>query len=494
MKQLRYTLLALRDLLLSAGPAVLLVLGLAWGAYHWLNPNPPKRVVLATGPEQSAYDAFGRSYAQALAREGIELVLRRTDGSSDNLALLREGEVDLAFVQGGTAVLTEDDQANLTSLGSLFVEPLWLFYREAAARQHLKQPTVSHLSQMKGWRINAGAEGSGVPQLFEQILDVNRLIGKDFVLSRLKQTPATVAFLDGQLDALVFASAPESPMVQMLLQTPHVRLMGFAQSEAYARRLGYLQPVVLPQGVVDLAANIPSHDVRLIAPTTSLVARADTHPAVLQLMTQEALALHSPASWFSRAREYPSLAHAELPLSPEAVRAVNGGGVPFLQRYLPFWLANLIERMWLAMGLILALALPLSRVVPPLYTLRIRSRVFRWYAELRDIEERAGTLRSEPATAAPLPSAENADKLLAELDELEAKAGLMAVPLAYADELYALRGNIQMVRKKISSHGRQVGQGDLPPAVSTAQATMGGEAPPGDQPPPSSPTDSTQQS
>ncbi len=471
MKKLRYTLMTLRDLLLSAGPPVLLVVGLVWLAYWWLNPNPPKRVVLATGPAQSAYDAFGQRYAQALAREGITLVLQPSQGSSENLALLREGTVDLGFVQGGTGVLTEDDQASLTSLGSLFVEPLWLFYREAAARQHAKSPTVSHLSQMKGWRINVGSEGSGVPQLFSSILDANRLNNKDFKLSFLRQTPATVSFLDGRQDALVFASAPESPMVQMLLQTPGVKLMNFAQSEAYARRLGYLQPVVLPQGVVDLAANVPAHDVRLIAPTTSLVAKADTHPAVLQLMSQAAMALHSPPSWFSHAREYPSLAHAELPLSPESVRAVNGGGVPYLQRFLPFWLANLVERMWLAMGLIVALALPLSRIVPPIYTLRIRSRVFRWYAELRDIEARAGTLHTsiapvelgEPKVSHPLPSQADhtvAEKrqaaLLAELDQLEATAGMVAVPLAYADELYALRSHIQMVRKSIVRSGQGV--------------------------------------
>lgn len=458
MSKLRYTLLSLRDLLLSAGPSLLLVLGLVWLAYWWLNPNPPKRVVLATGPEQSAYDAFGQRYAQALAREGIELVLLRTQGSSDNLQMLRSGQADLGFVQGGTAVLGEEDQTSLLSLGSLFVEPLWLFYQEQAVQQRTPgQSSLSHLRQMKGWRVNVGSDGSGVPQLFEHILSVNRLSGKDFKLSNFRQTPATVAFLNGHLDALVFASAPESPMVQMLLQTPGVRLLNFPQSEAYARRLGYLQPVVLPQGVVDLASNVPSHDVRLIAPTTSLVARADTHPAVVQLMTQAALALHSPASWFSRAREYPSLAHAELPLSPEAVRVVSGGGVPYLQRYLPFWLANLVERMWLAMGLILALALPLSRVVPPLYTLRIRSRVFRWYAQLRDIEERAGTLRADgagtadPSTlvASDAPGACDTTALLQELDELEVKAGHMAVPLAYADELYALRANIHMVRKKI---------------------------------------------
>jgi len=232
--------------------------------------------------------------------------------------------------------------------------------------------------------------------------------------------------------------------VQMLLQTPGVGLMDFAQSEAYARRLGYLKPVVLPQGVVDLANNVPARDVRLIATTTSLVARADTHPAVLQLMAQAAVDLHGGAGWFSQAREFPNLGHAELPLAPEAVRALSGSA-SFLQRYVPFWLSNLVERMWLAMGLILALALPLSRIVPPLYTMRIRSRVYRWYAELRDIEDRAMPSAGNPVG----PVGERVPALLSELDALEVKAGQMVVPLAYNDELYALRGHIHMVRKKL---------------------------------------------
>ncbi|GAB4091051.1 TAXI family TRAP transporter solute-binding subunit [Hydrogenophaga soli] len=426
--------LAVWALLWSAGPVLLLVLAAMGAAYWWLNPTPPKRVVLATGPGQSAYDTFGQQYAKALALNGIELVLRPTEGSSDNLALLRSGEVDLAFVQGGSDTLTDDDRDQLVSLGSLFVEPVWVFYRGAVNR-------FSHLQQLKGQRVNVGTPGSGVPQLFNSLLDANHLAPADYRLSGLTQTPATVAFLQGEVDALVFASAPESPLVQMLLLTPGVRLMNFAQSEAYSRRFAYLKPVVLPQGVVDLAGNRPSRDVRLIAPTTSLVARADTHPAVLQLMAQTAVKLHGGASWFSTAREFPNLTHAELPLAPEAARA-QAGGIPFLQRLLPFWLANLVERMWLAMGLILALALPLSRVVPPLYTLRIRSRVFRWYAELRDIEERAAAV---PDGSTP-DGAANA--VLAELDELERKAGRMVVPLAYADELYALRSHIQLVRKR----------------------------------------------
>jgi TRAP transporter TAXI family solute receptor len=440
---IRYTLLSLRDLLASIGPFALLTLLLLALAYWWLDPNPPKRVVLATGPAQSAYDEFGKRYAQALARYGITVELLPSQGSSANLELLRTGQADLGFVQGGSADIGYDDEEAITSLGSLFVEPLWLFYREDSSVRLKQSPTIRSLSDLTGWRVNVGTAGSGVPRLFSTLLDVNRIDRQQLQLSELEQTPATVAFLDGQIDALVFASAPESLMVQMLLQSPGVRLLDFTQSEAYSRRFGYLTPVVMPQGVVDLSKNIPDRDMHLVASTTGLLAGAKTHPAILQLFAQTATNLHSGGSWFNRAREYPSLEHSEVPISPEAVRAIKSGP-PFLQRYLPFWLANLVERMWLAMGLILALALPLSRVVPPLYTFRIRSRVFRWYAELRSIEQRVTDGGDTPPPV---------DELIEQLDRLESRVEQVVVPLSYTDELYALRSNIGLVRRKLQRKG-----------------------------------------
>ncbi len=436
--RLRLSLLSLRDLLASVGPFVLLTAALLWLAYWWLNPNPPKRVVLATGPEQSAYDSFGQRYAEALAAYGIEVELLPSDGSADNVALLRSGRADLAFVQGGSGHIQREDEERLQT----FVEPLWLFYHEAAAQRLNGTARLNALTELRGWRISVGTEGSGVPQLFRRLLEANRLEPAEVHLSELAQTPGTVAFLEREVDALVFASAPESPLVQMLLLTPGVRLMNFQQAQAYARRFGFLTPVVLPQGVVDLADNRPPEDLQLVASTTSLIARHDTHPAILQLFAQTALDLHGPPGWFNRTREYPNLQLAELPVSPEAERAIRNGK-PLLQRYLPFWLANLVERMWLAMGLIIALVLPLSRILPPLYSFRIRSRVFRWYAELRDIETRA---EAEMAAIA---------ELLRELDELEHRAEKISLPLAYTDELYALRHHIELVRQRLHRLGEQ---------------------------------------
>ncbi len=442
---LRYTLLSIRDLTLSVGPFLVLAIALLALAYLWLDPTPPKRVVLATGPAQSAYDEFGKRYAKALTNRQIEVVLLPSEGSSANLQLLREGKADLGFVQGGSIGGSDgtdnpgmqNQDSSVESLGSLFVEPVWLFYREEAAKKVNASATLSTLAELKGLRVNVGTAGSGVPNLVDKLLDINRIDPSSIKKSQLEQTPATIAFLAGELDAIVFASAPESLMVQMLLQTPGVKLMSFAQSEAYSRRLPFLSPVVLPRGVVDLAGDVPAQDVRLVASTTALLTRAETHPALVQLFSQTSQTIHGTAGWFNRARDFPNATNSEFALSKEADRNLKQGA-PLLQRYLPFWMANLIERMWLALGIIVAILLPLSRIIPPMYKFRIRSRIFKWYGQLRHIEEQ---IVQQPDAAA---------KLRTELDSLDARVGTISVPLSYADELYALRNNIALVRQKLS--------------------------------------------
>ena len=438
-KTLRLVLLSIRDLVVSIGPVVFIVIGLLIAAYWWLDPQPPRRVTLATGPVGSAYAEFGRRYAQALAAEGIQVELRASDGSLDNLQLLRNGGADLGFVRGGSADVVADERAGLTSLGSLFYEPLWVFYRiDAASRVDRRNPVLGSLAQLRGLRVNVDKHGSGVPEMVDQMLRANRLDTTSLRLSHLEPTPAAEALESGSLDAVMFASAPEAALVQRLLRTPGIRLMDFGQSDAYARRFAFLSAVTLPRGVVDLARDVPSHDVSMLAATTSLLAREQTHPALRQLFAQTAQTLHGGAGWFNRARDFPNTRTSELPVSPEGDRAINGTP-PFWQRYLPFWASNLVERMWLVLGGLVVLMLPLSRVVPPLYQFRVRSRVFRWYARLREVETRL-----EGGTDAQ-------DKLLKELDDLDRRVNKVAVPLSYADELYALRRNIATVRRRVET-------------------------------------------
>jgi TRAP transporter TAXI family solute receptor len=446
MTRLRNTLLSVRDLVASAAPVATLALLLLAVAYWLLDPTPPKRMRLATGPAQGAYAEFGTRYASALRQHGIEVELVATQGSADNLALLGDGRADAAFVQGGADRLPQEGEPHhdeLRSLGSLFFEPVWLFYREDSAKRHTGQVTLGSLAQLAGWRVNIGAEGSGVAHLTQRLFDAGGLDAKSLTLLREPPTPAVVALLEAQSEALVFASAPESPLVQMLLITPGIRLLDIAQAEAYSRRVPQVLPVTLPRGVVDLARDLPNTDVRLVAPTASLLVRDSTHPALQQLLVQAARRIHGQAGWFARPGEFPA-ARSELPLSSEAERFYRSGA-PLLQRYLPFWIANLIDRMWVVLLSIVAVLIPLSRIVPPLYEFRIRSRIFRWYAQLRQIEQRLDR-----------DSAARAD-LLEDVNALDRRVERLAVPLSHADELYALRSHIHLVRKRVLA---QTGQDD----------------------------------
>ncbi len=429
----------MRELALTAGPVLLLTCALLLLAYRLLQPNPPDRVVLATGAAQGAYHEFGKRYAELLAAHGIQVVLRPTAGAAENIALLRDRSqaVDLALVQGGADEAGsggDAEDSGLVCLGSLFHEPVWLFYRADAARRRLEADSLDNLADLRGWTLNVGASGSGSPNLMARLFEANRVDPKSMTLHQDPPTPAVVALLDAKIDALVFAAAPESVMVQMLLQTPGIQLFSFGQSEAYSRRFGFLSPVVLPRGVVDLARDQPSADVHLVAPTASLVARDTLHPALVQLFVQAARSVHGEAGWFQRKGEFPSPAHTEYPLAKEAERFYRSGP-PLLQRYMPFWVANLVDRMWIALLSIVAIVIPLTRIVPPLYEFRIRSRVFRWYGELRSIEAGIG---ERPAAA-----------LAQELDAIERKVEGISVPLSYTDELYALRSHIQLVRTRL---------------------------------------------
>jgi len=437
-KVVRETLISVRDLTIAWGPFIAIGVALLVLAYFWLDPQPPRHVILGTGPENSAYDEFGKRYAAELKRYGITVELRPTAGSRENLVLLRDGKqkVDVAFVQGGASetirTQAEEEMEPIESLGSLFFEPVWIFYRADA----LKQFTM--LTQLRGKRVNIGGRGSGTPGLFMRLMAANQMDREDITRSALADQDAVIALLEGKLDAVVLIAAPEAPFVQMLLDTPGIRLFETVHAEAYARRYRYMRPVILPRGVAHLSRDIPPHDIQLIATTTSLVARQDIHPALIELLVQAASRIHSGPGWISRAGDFPSASANEFQLAKDAERYYRNGP-PLLQRYLPFWLANLIDRMWVAIFSIVVVLLPISRMVPPLYRFRVRYKVFRWYRNLRAIEAELET------------NQRSREALLESLDKLEARVAAVKVPLAYNNELYSLRSHIELLRARLKA-------------------------------------------
>ena len=309
-KILAFSRFSIRDFLAAAGPTLLLIAAVCALAYWLVDPAPPRQVRLSTGQDNSAYEEFGKKYAATLARHGVKVGLQPSLGSQENLQRLNSGTTDIAFVQSGSTEHADAERHGLISLGSLFTEPVWLFLREDKA--------VTELTQLRGMKINLGPEGTGVPGLFRQLLAVNGVEPNELTVSALQNTPATVELLEGRIDGLVFSSAPEAPLIQMLLQTPGIRLFDFSQAEAYTRRLPFLTHVVLPRGIVDLGRNIPNQDYHLIAPTATLVAREEIHPALVGLLVKAATEIHGGAGWFQQQGQFPSPMYTVIPVAPEA--------------------------------------------------------------------------------------------------------------------------------------------------------------------------------
>jgi len=417
----------LRHQLKIYGPAALLVIAAFLVAYQFIEPAPPHRVVMATGGVDGAYHGFAKRYAAFLAREGIELELRPTAGSVENLELLRNGEVALALVQGG--VDDGGDTAGLLSLGSLYYEPVWLF--------HHRDRTLQRLSDLAGLRVAVGPEGSGTRALVTRLMRDNGVTDASDWFAAGGQVAAD-ALLTGQVDAAFFVMSAQSELIGHLLRHPALAVMDFARAAAYSRRYRFLSALEMPEGVVDLAANIPDGPVRLLAPTANLVVRPDLHPAIIDLMLQAASEVHRGGDWFEQRDAFPRADLLAFPLSAEADRYYRYGP-PFLQRFLPFWAASLVDRLKVMLLPLLVLMFPLIKVMPPIYTWRMRARVYRWYGELEQAEQRlaAGDL--------------DAVRVHQVLDRIESEVQRVKVPLSFTDQLYHLRQHIDLVRRRVDA-------------------------------------------
>lgn len=425
---------SLRDMATIGLPLLILLAVGFWLASRFIQPAPPSVLILASGGDGGAYQRYAAAYKDVLARYDIEIAEKPSAGALDNLRNLRDDKVqiDAGFYQAGVAHADEEDE--LLSLGALYYEPLWIFYRDGLA----KPAEPDRLSQLKGKRIAVGANGSGTRVLAMQLLHANGIDRDDATLIDTGGLALVDAFREKRIDAAFVVGPTKSATVWTLLYTPGIRLMSLAQADAYSRRFPHLSKVVLPEGAVDLERNIPKRDITLVATVASILVREDTHPALIDLLLEAASEVHGEPSIFQRPGEFPKAQAVDFPLSPEAARYYKSGK-PFLQRYLPFWAATLVDRMVVMLIPIVALLLPVLKLAPALYSWRVRSRIYRRYGELKFLE---GEVEDNPGK-------HTREEWLTHLDVIESDVNRIQTPLAYADMLYTLRGHIALVRESI---------------------------------------------
>jgi TRAP transporter TAXI family solute receptor len=412
--------------------ATLIVLAaIAGAAYFVVRTIPPRTIVMATGAEGGAYFEVGKRYRDLLAREGIDVKLVPTGGAIENLALMRNRSsgVSVGLVQGG--LVTESAAPELESLGTIFYEPLWLF-----RRRELR----GGLDSLVGRKIAIGPEGSGTRALALELLKRNGLDRQVGELLPLGAAAAADKLVSGEVDGALMLVAFDSPVIRRLIVDEHVTVASFPNTDAYVALYPFLNKVIVPEGVGDLATNRPPADVALMAPKASLVVRKDLHSALKYLLLTAAVQVHSAPGVFNRAGQFPAAEGIDLPLSADAQQFYKSGR-PFLQNYLPFWAASLAGRLAIVAIPLLGILFPLMRFLPALYSWRMRSKISRLYGELRFLEDEMEASGPKRDTAS----------LLARLDRLELQANHVKLPLGFANMLYMLRDHIALVRQRLKA-------------------------------------------
>jgi TRAP-type uncharacterized transport system substrate-binding protein len=421
--------LSRRDIALIVLPLVVLLAVALWGITHYVQPAPPKVVVMSTGPLDGAYHAFAQRYKTILAEYGVTLELRPSAGAVENVERLktRKDGVSVALVQGGIA--NAENAPGLVTLGSVFYEPTWLFYRSARS--------IELGNQLRGKRIAIGAAGSGTRAVGLRIAREIGIAEPPTVLSDLGGLAAAKALENGEIDAVWYVAAPDAPGVQRLLAAPGVQLLNSKRAETFVRRNPFFHKLTLPEGAVDLARDVPPTDITMLAVTANLVTVEDIHPVIVDLLLEAARKVHGGAGLFQQVGEFPAPRDLDLPLSSDAERFYKGSP-SILRRYLPFWMVVWINR-FLVIGIpLIIVAIPIFRNIPALYRWRMRRNIYRWYGELRTIENDVRRGSGDTATNA------------ARLDRLEERLDNLWVPRAYSGELYTFLVHIKLVRELLT--------------------------------------------
>ncbi len=414
---------------MAALPYLLALIFVAILGYWLIDPAPPKKIVISISKEDGNYQAYAQLYAALLRQEGIELEIRESAGPLSSLGELRKENtsVDMAFVPGGVA--SGESTVGLVSLGSLYYEPLWIFSKG--------QRKIGHVSALKGKRIAIGRTGSGTNILSRMVLNAGGVTAQNSTFFEIGEDDAKEALRHGVADVIFLSGVPTTPLIQEVAAMPHVALVDLDEAEAYSRQFNFLHHLILPEGALNLEANVPPQRAHLLAPTVTLVARESMHPALVYLVLKVLTRVHGGAGMLQQEREFPSDKDTDFEMSTQAAHFYKSGP-PFLDRYLPFWAATFVNRVLIILLPLVALAIPLSRIAPAVYNWLVKSRIHKLYGELRFLELQ---LRAQQ------PLELSASRR--ELDAIENKVNHLHLPVAFSSHLYELRSHIELVRSKL---------------------------------------------
>jgi uncharacterized protein len=457
----------------------------AWVVITNVKPGPSGKIVLASGGAGGLYHDLALAYKRELEHFGVEVELRPEVEGIETLKGLfpqfksefgsfdeKNADIQAGFIKGGFSgslrgrlasakeqVWHERQVNSLRSVGRLFHEPVWVFYKG-------QQPLKS-LRELKGKTLYVGTRISGARRVVLHLLKANGVTEKNTTFIDEDMAGDAAPLMSGSADAGLMILPPESKQVQDLLRNTQIRLMDFAaEADAYTNRFPALSKLVLRQGAVEFDPDIPSADTTLLATSVALVVKSDLDPSLVSFLTYAVV--RNPKSGFDKmgepilfykAGEFPNGNDPEFELASQASSLYQGGELPVLLRSiaplakqldLPFWPAAFINanagRSILLLIPLLSIILPLMRLLPMLYNWNIRRRLLHWYRELKTLED----------TIEDPPTPDQLTQKRYDLDRIDRAVSKIRVPLYFSDRLYDLRGHVDLVRQRLTPQGLKI--------------------------------------
>jgi TRAP transporter TAXI family solute receptor len=411
--------------------AILLLAALGWLLATIIEPAIQRTIVITTGADKGIYRGFADRYAAILKRDGIKLEIRSSSGSIDNYVRLKNpaSEYEVGFIQSGT--VSPDETDGLQTIAAVSYEPIWVFYRG--------RTTVDRLSQLQGKKVAIGVPGSGLLQVSRILLAHSGITSANTTLLQMDAAAAYQGLKEGRLDAAFFIGRPDAEMQQTLLNSD-LKLMSFAQADALVQRFPSLSKIVFPRASTSIVNDLPQTDVTLLAAKALLVSKDTLHPALVYLLLEAAKTVHGGEDYFTPLGTFPNLNTSEFPVSEESTRFFKSGR-PFLQRYLPFWLASFVERRLLILLPFMALLLGLLQALPRMAEARIKGRLVVWYREIKALEDEIWSSAQ--------PTRQQIKQWRDEIEQMDAHASQIRIPQRYFQDVYALKQAIAVVRNRI---------------------------------------------
>ena len=409
-------------------PVLLLVIVMFAITSEFIQPAPEKKLTIATGSKNGNYYKIAQEYKKLLEANKIEVTLLTTAGSVENIKLLKEKKADIGFVQNG---IVNKEETDLEFLANIYYEPLWVFYKNDNYK-------IDYLIQLISKKISIGEDGSGTKDLATKLLEDNGINNENSEILTLSTDVSKQMLLDGKIDAMFMVTSHDSGTVKELLENPNINVLNIKRAKAYGQKYTFLEALTLHEGTLDLYKNIPDENINLLSTSANLLGNPEVPEELIRIFLKQVKQVHSKKSLFAEENQFPNLLNTDLKINKDAKQYFTNGDT-WLESIFPYWIASNIDRMKILLIPLLTLLFPLFKGVFPLYQWSMRSKVFRWYKILNDIDKQINS-----ATKNEL---EKFDK---EIDELNIEIQKETkVPLSFMGEYYNLMVHLELIQNKI---------------------------------------------